>query len=134
MISLKFLIAQAVLVFSVLFLLWMLHVAWEAILSARRERRKPDARIACIHLWNSGELVVFNHSGQQIAELEGRYRKIRKHLLARLPDQVVFRWGLWVGARLYPITRREFENWKPGWKPPYLDLQEVIDDSLGYLK
>jgi len=120
----KDLIAAGVLIFSLLFLLWMLRVAWSGVkhvearwLRLLRWAHKPDARIARVYLYQNGMVRVFNHSDQQLSELQGPYSEIRERLIARLPEQVVFRWGEWVSGQLCIISRRQFEQWQPGWRP-----------------
>ncbi len=126
----KDLIAVGVLIFSLLFLLWMLRAAGKALKLAEAWlfcrtlwRRKPDDRIARIYIWQDGKVLVFNHSGQTLPELEGAYDQVRNGLLARLPEEVVFRWGDMNTTELSTITRQQFEQWQPGWQPPRAKVQ-----------
>ena len=126
----KDLIAAGVLIFSLLFLIWMLRAAWNVVkrvearwLGRLRWGRKPDDRIARIYIWQDGNVLVFNHSGQSLPELEGAYDQVRNGLLARLPEEVVFRWGDMNSTELFTITRQQFEEWQPGWQPPGVKLQ-----------
>ena len=126
----KDLIAAGVLIFSLLFLIWMLRAAWNVVkrvearwLGRLRWGRKPDDRIARIYIWEDGNVLVFNHSGQSLPELEGAYDQVRNGLLARLPEEVVFRWGDVDTTELRTITRQQFEQWQPDWRPSRAKVQ-----------
>jgi hypothetical protein len=70
--------------------------------------------INLVQLWSNGMVMVFDNSGQQMPDYQGRFLDRREAILRDAPPKAMFAIGTW-GEGTVPMTREQFASvaWEP---------------------
>jgi hypothetical protein len=61
-----------------------------------------------VYLWSNGSVMVFDHNGRQMVNLQGRFNDVRDRVLAAATDHTRFHIGSWTGGASRDVSRDEW--------------------------